>query len=293
MAFRATAFNDPKVVDLLKTRFVCVGIAHNGAGRRKDAEGDFARKLIGKGGTLQGLHVINASGELVGYVYDFRPQSVLAMLEKALKKYKHVEAPPIDFTQKDKRFEMPEGGLVVVTTAKVLDGHDPVKSAKGTIQYDMENAWKTSLGREHLWLKKDEVQALVKGELPEIVKKRIVRYHLVDNTRGTPTGWTEGEIKKLEMTLEQGRLKGSVHLETKDGTRGYQAELLGFVEIKEGKVSRFDIVALGQFWGHGTYTPGAPKGRFPLAIAFTLADVNDPLYKLVPDAVRCYADYLR
>ena len=99
MAFRATAFNDPKVVDLLRSRFVCVGIAHNGAGRRKDAEGDFARKIIGKGGTLQGLHVINTRGELVGYVYDFRPQSVLAMLEKALEKFTPVEAPPIDFAR--------------------------------------------------------------------------------------------------------------------------------------------------------------------------------------------------
>ena len=129
MAFRATAFNDAKVVDLLKTHFVCVGIAHNGAGRRKDAEGDFARKLIGKGGTLQGLHVINTAGDLVGYVYDFRPQSVTAMLEKALKSFKAVEAPAIDFKEKDKRFTMPDDGLVVFTIAKVLAGHDPVKAA--------------------------------------------------------------------------------------------------------------------------------------------------------------------
>ncbi len=293
MAFRATAFNDAKVVNLLKTHFVCVGIAHNGAGRRKDAEGDFARKIIGKGGTLQGLHVINTKGELVGYVYDFRPQSVLSMLDRALKKFKPVDAPPIDFKEKDKRYVMPQDGLVVVTTAKVLGGHDAVKSAKGTIQYDMENAWKTSMGREHLWVRHDEVQALVKGELPESLKKRIVRYHLVDNTRGTPTGWTDNDIKKLEMQLSEGCLKGSVHLETKDGSRGYQAAVLGFLEAKDGKMTRFDIVANGQFWGHGTYTPGAPKGRFPLAISFTLADVNDPLYNLVPDAVRCYADYLR
>ena len=72
VAFRATAFNDAKVVAKLKAHFVCVGIAHNGAGRRKDAEGDFARKIIGKGGTLQGLHVINTRGDLIGYVYDFR-----------------------------------------------------------------------------------------------------------------------------------------------------------------------------------------------------------------------------
>jgi hypothetical protein len=293
VAFRATAFNDPKVVDLLKTRFVCVGIAHNGAGRRKDAEGDFARQLIGKGGTLQGLHVINTRGDLIGYVYDFRPQSVLAMLDRALKKFEPVEAPAIDFKDKDPRFTMPRDGLVVFTISKVLAGHDPVKAAKGTIQYDMETAWKTSLGREHLWVRKDEVQALIQGELPESLKRRIVRYHLVDNTRGTPTGWTEAEIKNLEMKLAAGRLNGSVHLETKDGNRGYQADLLGFVQAEDGKVTRFDIVAHGQFWGHGTYTPGAPKGRFPLAISFTLGATNDPLYNLVPDAVRCYADYLR
>ena len=125
VAFRATAFNDPQVVKLLRTHFVCVGIAHNGAGRRKDAEGVFARKIIGKGGTLQGLHVINTKGDLVGYVYDFRPQSVLAMLNKALKKFESVDAPPIDFKKKDQRFTMPQDGLVVVTITKVLGGHDP------------------------------------------------------------------------------------------------------------------------------------------------------------------------
>jgi hypothetical protein len=293
VAFRATAFNDPKVVDLLKKEFVCVGIAHNGAGRRKDAEGEFARRIIGKGGTLQGLHVINTQGELVGYVYDFRPQSVIAMLNRALKKYEHVDAPAIDFTTKDQRFTMPEDGLVVDTTAKVLGGHDPVKAPRGTLQYDMQNAWKTSMGREHLWVRKDEVQALVRGELPGSLQKRIIRYHLVDNTRGTPTGWNENEIKKAELTLQGGRLTGRVRLETSDGNRGYEADLLGFVEVKGGEVTRFDIVASGEFWGQGTHTPGAPRGRFPLAIAFTLAETSDPLYDLVPDAVRCYADYLR
>jgi hypothetical protein len=293
VAFRATAFNDPQVVKLLKTHFVCVGIAHNGAGRRKDAEGDFARKIIGSGGTLQGLHVINTAGDLVGYVYDFRPQSVTAMLEKALKKFQPVEAPPLDFARKDPRYQLPEGGLVVDVNTKVLDGHAPPKSQPGTIQYDMEMAWKHSMGREHMWLRQDEVEALARGELPDSVKKRIVRYHLVDNTRGTPTGWTEDEIKKLQITLEKGRLQGSVQLETKKGDRGYQADLLGFIEAKDGKVTRFDMVAYGQFWGEGAHTPNAPKGKFPMAVAFKLADPSDNLYKLVPDAVRCYADYLR
>src|SRR5262249_4674127 len=248
VALRATAFNDPRVVKLLSSQFVCVGIAHNGAGRRKDAEGDFARKIIGSGGTLQGLHVINTSGELIGYVYDFRPESVLAMLERSLKKFEPTRGSKIDFTRKDRRFVLPEGGVVVAVTTRVLGGQDPIKSAKATLAYDMEKAWKTSLGREHLWLRKDEALALAKGDLPKSVKTRIARYHLVDNTRGTPTGWAASEIRKLEMTLEKGQLRGSVRLETKDGKRGYQADLLGFSETRAGKVTRFDVVASGTFW---------------------------------------------
>ena len=33
--------------------------------------------------------------------------------------------------------------------------------------------------------------------------------------------------------------------------------------------------------------------RFLLTISFTLGETKDPLYKLVPDAVRCSTDYLR
>jgi hypothetical protein len=293
VAFRATAFNDATVVEMLRSQFVCVGIAHNGAGRRKDAEGDFARKLIGKGGTLQGLHVINTRGDLIGYVYDFHPESVLAMLRQSLKKFEPVDAPAIDFKEKDRRFVMPANGLVVASTARVLAGHDPVKAQKGTLQYDMEIAWKSSLGREHLWVREDEAKALAEGKLPRSLELRLVRYHLVDNTRGTPTGWTEKEIKKVDLKLQDGRLTGSVHLETKDGSRGYEAEVLGFLEAKDGKVTRFDMVVSGQFWGQGVHTPGAPKGRFPLAIAFRLLAPSDPLHHLVPDAVRCYPDYLR
>jgi hypothetical protein len=293
VAFRATAFNDARIVKLLRERFVSAGIAHNGAGRRKDAEGAFARKVIGSGGTLQGLHVINTSGELIGYAYDFRPDSVLAMLQKALKKFRPVDAPPIVFDEKDRRFVLPEGGAVVATTTKVLGGHSPVRSVPGTLAHDMETAWKNSMGREHLWLRKDEVAALARGELPDGLKTRIVRYHLVDNTRGTPTGWSAAEIRAAEIKLDGGRLVGRVHLETKDGRRGYRAALLGFIAVKDGKLTRFDLVGRGTFWGQGTYTPGAPQGEFSLAVAFTLADPADPLSKVVPDAVRCYPDYLR
>jgi hypothetical protein len=286
-------FKDPEIVKLLRESFVCVGIAHNGAGRRKDAEGDFARELIGSGGTLQGLHVINTAGDLIGYAYDFRSAPVLRMLQKALRDFKPVEAPAIDFSRKDPRYVLPEGGLVVDVTTKILGGYEPPAEGDGALREKMERAWKTSLGREHLWVRKDESEALIRGELPEGLKRRIALYHLVDNTRGTPTGWREGEVRKLEMSLSEGRIEGRVLLETESGDRGYEADVLGFVEGKEGRLTRFDVVFQGLFWGEGKYTPGAPRGKFPLALAFKLADPGDALYALVPDAVRSYADYLR
>ena len=67
---------------------------------------------------------------------------------------------------------------------------------------------------------------------------------------------------------------------------GPQAEILGFVETKAGKVVRFDLVAKGEFWGEGRYTLNAPKGHFPLAVAFRLADGSDIADAVPPQGSR-------
>ena len=40
---------------------------------------------------------------------------------------------------------------------------------------------------------------------------------------------------------------------------------------KQDRFTRFQALAWGEAWGHGTYTRGAPQGRFPLVIAFSPA----------------------
>ena len=45
-------------------------------------------------------------------------------------------------------------------------------------------------------------------------------------------------------------------------------------------------MAHGQFHGEGTYTRNAPKGKFPLAIAFTLADGKDAADTIPPQGSR-------
>ena len=60
-------------------------------------------------------------------------------------------------------------------------------------------------------------------------------------------------------------------------------KLLGYVETKGDTLVRFDLVAHGQFRGHGQYTATcAPVGNFMLAIAFTLADQSTEAAKIPP-----------
>ena len=184
-------------------------------------------------------------------------------------------------------FRPPEGGLVVRVCAKVLGGYGPPAD-------QWERIFHESVSRDNLWITGDEHRALVRGEVPRSLQERIARFHLVDNTRGEPPMWEGKDLRSVSMALDDGRLTGTVRLATGDGQRGYEAELLGAVEVQDDRVVRFDVVALGDAWGEGTFTGGAPEGRFPLAVSFTLADGTDVADAIVPQGSRGWLPgYLR
>jgi hypothetical protein len=279
--------SDPTIVDLFKTRFIPVAVDQHDHRRRKDAEGEFFASVLKQAGReldghSQGFYIFSPAGKLLEFDNTLSGERMKTMLASALKKFDPaVQIPKIEEGQKDARFiyEAPEGGLVVNVNSKVLGGY--ADGAERTAKIRQE-----ALGRDHLWIRKDEAEQLAKGTLPDSMKTRIARFHLIDNTRGEPPFWKEDEIKKLEMTLDKGHLTGTVHLETKAGDRGYDARLLGFVETKDGKITRLDVLAKGEFWGEGTYSRGAPKGKFPFAVAFTLADGKGNDVKVPPGGAR-------
>ena len=102
--------------------------------------------------------------------------------------------------------------------------------------------------------------------------------------------WRSDEIIECKMEISNGAITGSAHLRTKDGSRVFKCELMGRIETKDGKVTRFDIVAKGLFRGEGKYTRRAPKGDFPLAIAFRLADMQDIADPIPPQGSRGWVD---
>jgi hypothetical protein len=289
-------FSHPEVIGLLKTKLVPVALDQAYTRRQKDAEGDFYRKIALQGpnhdfanGTTQGLYACGPDGKLFAYGNNATADRALDLMRKALREYSPEAAPSIDPGPRDGRWnvECPPGGLTVNVYSKVLGGYEPTDNA-------FTRMFQTSLGRDHLWVRKDEREALARGEVGEDLRMRLARFHLIDNTRGEPNMWKRTEVRKMELALSGGRLTGQIRVETASGDRGYQAEILGFVESKDGQITRFDLVAKGEAWGEGTFTKGAPKGRFPLAIALSLASGADPADKVPPQAVRGWlSGYLR
>ena len=287
MLDRESTFADPAIVKLLQTRFIPVAIDQAYQRRQKDNEGKFYQKIANQGprkvgrGTTQGLYTADASGQLLAFTNNRGTSRVLGMMKGALKKHRPMKVTAIAKGRPDARFnpKLPKGGLVVRVTSKVLAGYEEPEN-------EYRRIFQQSLGRDNLWISAIEHAALAKGQLPQSLLKRIARFHLIDNTRGEPPMWESNEIKKLEGTVRNGRLRATVQLKTAKGDRGYEAELLGRIETKVGKVTRLDIVAKGEFWGEGTYTRNAPKGRFPLAIAFTLADGKDAADTIPPQGSR-------
>ncbi len=287
MIDRESTFADPAIVKLLQTRFIPVAIDQAYQRRQKDNEGKFYQKIANQGprkvgrGTTQGLYTADAAGQLLAFTNNRGSQRVQRMIQTALAKYRPVKVTAIAKGTPDARYnpKPPKGGLVVRVTSKVLGGYEEPEN-------EFRRIFQTSLGRDNLWISANEHTALAKGQLPQSLLKRLARFHLVDNTRGEPPMWRENEIQKLEGKITNGQLRATVQLKTAKGDRGYDAQLFGKVEAKNGKVIRLDVVAKGQFWGEGTYTRNAPKGRFPLAIAFTLADGKDAADTIPPQGSR-------
>jgi hypothetical protein len=142
--------------------------------------------------------------------------------------------------------------------------------------------------------------------MPAAVVRRIVRFHLVDNTRGEPPLWRSGDIKVADvrgrvteadaghvLVKYEGRVLAATGEDVASAARGYDAALLGYVRYCRAKdrVDRFDWVALGDHWGEGKFTAGARPGRTPLGVAFELADGTKPADAVPPQGAREEGEY--
>ena len=98
--------------------------------------------------------------------------------------------------------------------------------------------------------------------------------------------WKKEDIRKVTSSLVDGKFNASVSLRNQNGDRGFETTLKGIIKLNNNEITQFDLVANGSYWGEGKYTRNAPKNRFPLAVAFTLADGRNITDEIPPQGSR-------
>jgi hypothetical protein len=290
--------------------------------RRDDKEGRFFREVAGQGprkgeggSTRQGIYCLTADGKLLAYKNAGQAPDVMReTLKQGLREWRRLpeerrQAGAVkvdDLDRTDTRYARtpPKGGLIVNVYTRIL-GREQGELCKGTCK---------TLGgdqpaRDHLWLTEGEWRSLLpaspsKGQrfpMPAKIAERMLRFHLIDNTRGEPPMWRREDIRSRDMTLTveevtagQVRLllEGSALLSTNadadQADRGLDVRLLGHIDFDPGKkaIDRFDVVAVGDHWGDAVFTRGARPGRQPLGIVFELASGKSAADRVPPQAAR-------
>ena len=297
--------------------------------RRRDAEGEFFRKVAnqgprkGEGGdTRQGIYCLTASGKLLAYKNAGQsPEVMREVLREGLKKWNAlpeterkpgaVQVP--EHGTFDRAFHRvpPTNGLILNVYTRALDrvGEQDFSDAVCRVGAGDEAA------RDHLWLTEAEWKSLLpanprvgeKFPMSPKITERIARFHLVDNTRGEPPMWRRSDLRQRDVQIEvestdnsrvRLRINGTALLgtdaEPDKADRGFDSGLLGYIEYNpRGQgITRFDMVAVGDHWGSGAHTRRRTRpGRTPLGVAFELTDGKAPTDRIAPQAARDAAGY--
>ncbi|MEX0714208.1 MAG: hypothetical protein WD278_17875 [Pirellulales bacterium] len=330
MAGRALAFADPEIIRMASHDFIPVAGDDWYQRRRQDAEGEFFRSVAdqgprkGAGGaTRQGIYCLTASGKLLAYKNAGQnPQVMREVLRDALVAWNRlpsderrpgaVEIPPLERADDRYTRTLAEGGLVVNVYTRALERNEDRTLETCSTRGTGYEGFATAL--DHLWLTEADGRSLLpdsprEGQaypLAPRIAERILRFHLVDNTRGEPPFWRADDIRSSRLTVEieavtpeqvRLRLEGQALLATDAdparAERGYDASLLGWITFdRKRQIDAFDIVALGEHWGEGPYTRGARPGRTPLAIVMQLTAGDSPADRVPPAAMRNPQEYL-
>lgn len=290
MIDRESIFSDEQIVAMLKEDFIPLAVDQHLERRRRDEEGDFFRKVLEQAGRrpdgrAQGLYMFTASGNLLGFSNTLSGTAAKRLMRSSLAKFDPNETiPEIDANPKrDARwsFEPPEGVTIIEVTSKVIGGFQLSGRRTG-----LQSITAEALGRDRMWITEEEVRELAAGNMPRSVQVRIARFHLVDNTRGEPFFWGSGDVRDLEMKLDGEILVGKVRLESGRGDRGYTADVRGVVKVEDGKLAKFDLVALGAFGGRAAVTDRAAPDEYPLAVTFRVSDLKCEASRVAPGACR-------
>jgi hypothetical protein len=326
------AFSDPEIIRMAREDYIPVVGDDWYERRRQDAEGKFFRKVsdeagrgsydVNGGSTRQSIYCLTASGKLL---YAKNAGQLPGEMRKALRwgleawnKLPESERRPsavhVPILKPDPPFSRtpPKDGLILKTYTRALK-----RTAKGGLEpADLRmNGVRVSPQLDHVWLTASEWHALVPSAptvgqrlpLPKTLTERLCRYHLVDGTAGEPVSWRRPQVRSSKFTLVVQtvtaaqvdlRLEGAALMatnpEASSADRGYDVRLLGHLvyDRTQRRFQRFDVVALGDYWGKNPLYGVGPKERWPLGVVFELCVGRTPADLIPPQGSRDLYQYL-
>ncbi len=251
------------MIERLKAFIPVVGNTHDWQNGRNDVRDWFlaaagkANPRIAQGVTAQGFYVMGAEGSAFGFNNNRSVERVVGFATKGLASFRNASLVKVAIPEpKDVQPKPPAGTTVLRVYSRILPvpkGSDPANE---------------NVQRDHFWVLDGELGATVSDALI----RRVCRFAFVDAIRGEPDFWQTGELKTSSFRIVlPGLLKGEFTMATADGKRGIEGKFEAEFSASGGRVSAFRGYAEGTAWGSGTYTPGAPEGKFPIKFAFVMA----------------------
>jgi hypothetical protein len=169
------------------------------------------------------------------------------------------------------------------------------------------------IGRDFLWIYPDDIAALIAASggsgapgadvrLPPALVGRILRFHLVDDVRGTPMMWGADDVNRADVHARVVRRLGTIRTLAFSGEfamhrphlppvnrvprpdQTYAGRIEGEldVDVSTARVLRFRAFGDGSAGGAGPGTPHPPPGRFRLIVAMVEAKPDDAAARTIP-----------
>lgn len=223
------------------------------------------------------------------------------------------------FVDQDKPPAAPPDALVARTYVRGLAHRAGQWVSRGELArerlkrgYDVVAAVESSgPNRDFLWLLKSKWQSLVPPQpvvgqrypVSEAIIDRIFRYHLWDGSRAWQSGWwrksTDRRAGELTLEVEEVsptdismRLEGfgrlADHVDEAQASRRADFRFMGFLRYDRTRqaFTRFDVIALGEFFSSVQRSPYLQKGISPLGVAFELAEPGSQGHGIHPHGLR-------
>jgi hypothetical protein len=234
----------------------------------------------------QGMYIFGADGTPYAFANDHDPADIDELMNLGLQRFH--ERPPapvtISDTEKSAAFSIPPPA-----TAQVLQVFARIPAPPKDC-----SLLNNGVGRDFCWIYENErrevVQLAAGGkafDIPATIARRIARFHLVDDVRGTPNMWRDNEVKSLRLRARPAgpghlTLSGKFSLRSKGGRRGYTGTLDGTLAFDTVTFAwtRVRLLADGTAFGAGTYTPNQPRKPYRLLVG--LLNTTLPEARIVP-----------